>query len=173
MTAGGIGDAAADVGEHRERWIHQDDGRHDRPIEMIIDLHRIEARDRNIRKEVGEQAGAGVRELVQDERAAGDVGQHREQSGAGGGLEHTVARHDGSGGECGQAERQRCRELLEVLALFRAPRMGGKKIGDFRERRQCGAGCPCFAQDRLAVLAQEHHGRGLAGVVARLPVPGA
>jgi hypothetical protein len=37
---------------------------------MIVDLGGVEARDRNGRKEDGEQRGAGLGQFVQDERAA-------------------------------------------------------------------------------------------------------
>ena len=51
--------------------------------------------------------------------------------------------------------------------------MGREKAGDLREHRQRRGRRPGFAEKRLAVFAQEQHGRRLAGVIGGLPVPGA
>jgi hypothetical protein len=43
----GVRHAAIDMGDGRKRRVHQDDARADVGVEMIVDLRRIEARDRN------------------------------------------------------------------------------------------------------------------------------
>src|SRR5437667_236137 len=83
---------------------------------MIVDLCRIEAGDSDAREEKIEQCGAGFRQLVQDQRAAGQFGQNCEQPGAARRLQHPIGRRDGGGCACGQAERNRRRELLERAA---------------------------------------------------------
>ena len=72
-----------------------------------------------------------------------------------------------------QAERDRRRELLEGLALRRTPRMRRQKVGDFRQRERPAAGEPDLRKKRTSVFAEEQDGRRLAGVIGRLPVPGA
>ena len=61
---------------------------------MIVDLGRVEAGDGDIRKEGGQEVGAGVGQLVQHERAAGDLGQDSEKAGASGRLQHAISRRD-------------------------------------------------------------------------------
>ena len=72
-----------------------------------------------------------------------------------------------------EAERDRRRELLERLALFRSARVRRQQGRDLRQhgeqrRRRAGAGTHGGTE-----LAQEQHLRRLAGVVGGLPVPGA
>src|SRR3546814_7445388 len=86
---------------------------------MIVDLGRIEAADRNGRKDRGQKTGAGVGQLVQNERAACNHGQDSEKAGAGGWLQHAVGRRDTRSGQRGNAERKRRRKLLEGLAVLR------------------------------------------------------
>src|SRR3546814_4213782 len=76
-----ISDCSSDVcsSDLRERRVHHDDGGYDASVEMIVDLGRIEAADRNGRKERGQKTGAGVGQLVQNERAACNHGQDREE----------------------------------------------------------------------------------------------
>ena len=64
-------------------------------------LRRIEARDGNGRKEGGDEGGAGIGQLVEDQCAAGDLGQDGEQAGAGRGLQDAIGRRDGCGGQRG------------------------------------------------------------------------
>jgi hypothetical protein len=47
-----------------------------------MDLRRIEAGDRKGRKEGGEEIGPGVGQLVEDQTAAGDFGEDRQEAGA-------------------------------------------------------------------------------------------
>ncbi len=54
MAERGVCNSALDIRHDRERRIHQHDARYDRGIEVIVDLGRVEAGDRNGRKEGGE-----------------------------------------------------------------------------------------------------------------------
>ena len=98
---------------------------------MIVDLGRVEAGDGNGRKKKGQQAGAGVGQLVEDERAAGDLGEDGEEAGARRRFQHPVGRSHGRSLGRDQAERDRRRELLEGLALRGPARMCRQKTGDF------------------------------------------
>jgi hypothetical protein len=88
MAICGVGYAAFDIGHCGERRVHQHDAGRDGGIEMIVDLGRVETGDGNGREEKRQQAGAGVGQLVEDERAAGDLGEDGEQAGAGRRLQH-------------------------------------------------------------------------------------
>lgn len=107
MPISGVGHAAADIGHHRERRVHDDDARHGGAIEMVVDLGRIEACERNGRKESGEKIGAGLRQLIEVERGAGNLGEDREQTGPGGGFEHAIGRPQRCRRQCGEAQRDR------------------------------------------------------------------
>ena len=142
-------------------------------IEVIVDLGGVEARDGDGRKEGGEQRRPGLGQLVQHERAAGDLGQDGEEAGSGRRLQHAVRRPDGGCGQGREAERGRRRELLEGLALGGAAGVGREKAGDLGQGGKPGSRRVGFAEQRLSVFAEEEDGRGLAGVIGRLPVPGA
>ena len=120
-----------------------------------------------------EQPGAGLGQFVQDERAAGQLGEDGEQAGAGRRLQHEIGGRDRGGGGGGEAERDRRRELLKRLALFGAARVGGEKARDLRQHRQHGGRRSGARAHGGTELAQEQDGRRLAGVVGGLPVPGA
>jgi hypothetical protein len=83
MAISGVGHAAVDIRHCGEWRVHQHDGKRHRSVEMIVDLRRIEATDGDAGKEVVEERGARVGQLVQHERAAGDLGQDGEKPGAG------------------------------------------------------------------------------------------
>src|SRR3546814_8673883 len=55
MAIGRVSHSTRDVRHHRERRVHHDDGGYDASVEMIVDLGRIEAADRNGRKERGQK----------------------------------------------------------------------------------------------------------------------
>lgn len=142
------------------------------PEVSAISGARAEA-DGNGRKERGEQIGAGLGQLVENEIAAADLREDREQARAGRGLQHPVGGRERCGGQGRQTERDRRRELLKGLRLLGPARVGRQQPGDLGQRgepcsRRCG-----FAEKRLSVLAQKQDGRRFAGVVGRFPVPGA
>ena len=114
--------APVDIGERRERRVHQNDGGADAGTEVVVDLGRVEARDAGSGKR-WPRARRALGEFVEDERGAGKLGEDREQARAGRRLQHAVGRCDR--GRSGRHERQRERrgELLEGLALLRASRM--------------------------------------------------
>lgn len=171
MAERGFGHAALDIRQHGKWRIHEHDGRNHGRIEMIVDLGRVEAGDGQGRKEGREQPGAHLGQLVEDERAAGDLGQNGEEAGPGRGFEHTVGRGDRGGGHCRQAKRDRGRELLEGLRFLGAAGMRRQQQGDSGQQRQAvgrGAG---LTQQRLSVFADEQHRRRLARLVCGFPVP--
>jgi hypothetical protein len=139
---------------------------------MIVDLRCVEARDCDGREEGGEEAGAGLRQFVEDQRRARNLGQDGEQTSPGGRFEHAIGRCDGSRARRDESERDGRRELLERLAFKGAAGVRGKQTGDFCDQRQGSGRRAGFVQKRFAVFAEEENGRCLAGVVGQLPVPG-
>ena len=171
MPEGGVSDASLDIRQHRERRVHENDGREESRIKVIVDLGCVEARDGKGRKEEGEKIGAGVGKLVEQERAPGDLGQNGEKPGAGRGLQHAVGGRDRRGDRRRQAERDWRRELLEALrhvGTARVRRHQPDDLGELRQDRLRRAG---FAEKRLSVFAQHEDGRDLACLVGRFPVP--
>ncbi|CEG06714.1 hypothetical protein BN961_00084 [Afipia felis] len=138
---------------------------------MVVDLSRVEARDGQSRKEGREKRGARLGQLVEHERAAGDLGQDGEESGAGRGLQHAVGRRNRGGCHRCNAQRNRRREPLEGLRFLRAARVRRHQAGDLDELRQDRRRVAGFTEKRLSVFAQKEDGRGFAGVIGRLPVP--
>jgi len=62
-----VGHAPIDMGDRRERRVHQHDARDDAGIEMIVDLRGVEACRGGGGKEPVENAGSGVGKLVKSE----------------------------------------------------------------------------------------------------------
>ena len=133
-------------------------------------------------EEMGQEAGAHGRDLVEmqggggvaAERALGHYGQH---AGAGGGLQHGIARPDRGSLERGIGERQRRRELLEADLVLGALGVRGLQGGDRGQHGEHaagtvrpGAGLPAHG---AAVTLDEQHDGGLGGLVGVLPYPGA
>ena len=102
----------ADTGNTRRRgeWrVHQDDGRPD-ARQMVGDVLGVVAGDGGAGKQLAEEPGARIRDLVQMKRAGGPVaeralGHDGQHAGAGGGFEHDIAGADGGGPERGIGER--------------------------------------------------------------------
>jgi hypothetical protein len=168
-----VGATPVDMGERRERRVHQHHGGRGAGVEMVVDAGGIEARDADIREEMAEQAGARLGELVQDERGAGKLGEDGEQPGAGRRLEDMVGGDNRRGRARDEGQRNRRRELLQLLALDRAPRVAGEQPRHPGEHRQQRGGRSGARRHGAAVLAQEQHRGRLAGVVGALPVPAA
>jgi hypothetical protein len=139
----------------------------------IVDLGGVEARDGHGRKEGGKQRRPGLGQLVQDKRTAGDLGQDGEEAGSGRRLQHAVRRPDGGSGQGREAERGRRGELLEGLALGGAAGVGREKASDLDQGGKAQSRRVGFTEQRLSIFAEEEDGRGLAGIIGRLPVPGA
>lgn len=173
MAEGCVGDPALNMGHDREGRVHQNDGRDRVRVEVVIDLCRIEPRDVDARKKRVKEAGTHLGEFVEHQRAARDFGEDGEQARAGGRFEHAIRR-----GDCGCRGRGKGKwhgggELLESLHLFGAARMRRQKGCDLRQKGQACRRRSGFADQRLPVFAEHEHGGGLAGLVSRLPVPGA
>ena len=118
-----------------------------------------------------EQRRASLGQLVQHQRAAGDLGENGEQPDASGRLQHAVGRRNACGRAGRNAKRDRGRELLERLALHGAARMGGEEVRDLRQHRQQGGRRTGSTEKRLAVFADEEDRHRLAGVVGGFPIP--
>jgi hypothetical protein len=119
----------------------------------------------------GEQIGAGVGQLVEEKRAAADLGENGEQARAGRGLQHDVGQRDRCRRHRRKAEWRGCRELLHRLALFGAAGVRRQQAGDLRQGGEPRSRRRGFAEKRLSVFAEEEDGRGLAGVVGGFPAP--
>ena len=133
-----------------------------------------------LRKQLGQKPRPRLRVFVEMEIAGDGVAEralrhHRQHPGAGGGLEHDVARPDRGGLERGVGERQRGRELLEPNLLFRAPGVGGLQRGDGFQHRQHAArpAVAGVAAHAPAVALHEDHDGRLGGLVGVLPDPAA
>ena len=173
MAQRGVRHATVDVGQRRERRVHQHDARQEMRVEVIVNLRRVESGGANVREQPVEQAGAGLGQFVEDKRSAREFGQNGEQAGPGRRFQHAVGWRDRSCRAGGKPQRDRRRELLERLALLGAARMGGEKARDLRQHRQHGGGRCGLNADGRAEFAQEEHRRRLAGVIGGLPVPDA
>src|SRR3546814_18791270 len=103
---------------------------------MIVDLGGIEAGHGDGREQVAEQVGAGLRQLVEHQRSASELGEDGEQAGPGRGLQHTVGRRDRGGGAGRKSKGDRRRELLKRLALFGAAGLSGEKARALGQRQQ-------------------------------------
>ena len=163
MPVCGVSDTSAHIRHDREWRVHQHHGWDSIRGEMIVDLGGVEAGDGKGRKERGETIGAGLGEFIED----------RHEAGAGRGFQHHVVGHDRGCRQCGQAEWQRGRELLEVLAFLRPTGLRGQESRDFRQD-----GAPCslrcgFTEKCFSVFAQEQHRGDLAGFIGQFPVPSA
>ncbi len=107
MAKRGVRHAAIDMRNRRKGRVHQDDARADVGVEMIVDLRRIEARDRKAGEKPGEKPRAGIGQFVEGERAASELREDRKKARAGGGLQNKVGRRDRGGGRGAEAERDR------------------------------------------------------------------
>ena len=61
VAQGGVGHAAIDVRERRERRVHQHDARNDAGVEMIVDLRGVEAGDGDTGEQMAPAARRGSR----------------------------------------------------------------------------------------------------------------
>ena len=129
MAQGGVGDAALDMGTGREGRIHQDDGRAERHGEVVVDVSGIVLTDGSVGEDPAQEGGAMIGKLVEDQARAGELGMDGEQAGAGGRFQHRVGGSQRSGAGGDMRDRQRCRQLLQGLALRRALRVGRQQRG--------------------------------------------
>ena len=171
MADRGFGKTALDMRRGREGRVHQHHARPDRGIETVVDLLGVVPGDSDVAEQAGEQSGARVGDLVQREPRFGELGEDRQQSGAGRRFEHEVGR--GQRGRFGgdKAERDRRRELLEVFGFLGAAGLRRQTSGKPRRasrasRRRAGAGAHGVAE-----FAQEQHLRRFERFVGVFPHP--
>jgi hypothetical protein len=92
----------------RERRVHQHHARPQRAIEMVMDVGGVMPGDGETGKELAQQSGASLRQLVQDEPAIRQLGEDGEQARPCRRLEHEVGRSHRScrGGNEGELDRR-------------------------------------------------------------------
>ena len=173
MADRGFGKAALDMRRGRKGRVHQHHARPDRRIEPVVDLLGIVAGDFDAAEQAAEQSGAGVGDLVQREPRFGEFGKDRQQAGAGRGFEDEIGRCQRGrfGGD--KAERDRRRELLEMLGFLRAAGLRRQPRGEPRQHLEHRGGRAGTRAHRGAEFAQEHHLRRFQRLVGVLPHPGA
>jgi hypothetical protein len=139
---------------------------------MVVDVSGVMPGHRDTGKELVQQPGANLGQLVQYETAACELRENREQPGPSRGLEHDVGRPDCGrrGGSEGKLDRRG--ELLQCLALLRSACMGRQKNSHLAQHLQHARGRRSLDADGWTELAEEQDSRGLTGVVRCLPVPG-
>ena len=177
----GVAGDAVDTGRRRKRRVHQHHGRPD-VVQAVGDSLGVERRHHGLREQPGEEARPRAGVFVEVECTRRPVAQralrhHRQHAGAGGGLQHDVARADGGGLKRGIGERQRRRELLEPDLLLGAPGVGGLQRRDHLQHRQHAArpvrtGAAGAAHAAAVALHEEHHGR-FGSLIGVLPDPAA
>jgi hypothetical protein len=74
----------------------------------------------------GEQIGAGVGQLVEEKRAAADLGENGEQARAGRGLQHDVGQRD----RCRHRRKAEWRGRRELLHRLASPSGGCASAAD-------------------------------------------
>ncbi len=83
MAQSGVRHGAVDMRRGRERRVHQHDARAYGIVEMVVDMSCVAACRRDTGKEPPEQSRAGLRQLVQGQSAARELGEDGEQARAG------------------------------------------------------------------------------------------
>ena len=141
---------------------------------MVVDVGGVVPGDGDAGKELAEQSGARLGELVQDEPAPASSAKMASSPVPAEGSSTTIGGRDrgGRGGDEGRA-----RSAWRTAAAPGSPRSGAYAWAEARRpcasigstpRRRRG-----LRADGWAELAQEQDRRRLAGVVGGLPVPGA
>jgi hypothetical protein len=173
VPEGGVGDAALDMNRRRERRVHQHHRRTHAAVEVIVNMRGVKAADRRCREQRVEQSAAGFGEFVQRQLCACEFGEHRQQAGPCRGFQHQIGSRDRRGGRGGEAECDRCRELLKRLGFLRAPCLRRRQRRELAEHGEKSGGRSRAGTHGGAELAQEQNLRRLRGFVGELPIPGA
>src|SRR5215831_62983 len=87
----------------REWRVHQHDARHDAGVEVVVDVGSVKLCCRDGSKELGENTGAAVGELVENKGCAGQFSEDGKKASAGRRWKHDVRlseRGRGAGHEC-------------------------------------------------------------------------
>ena len=167
------GDAALHVGRGREGRVHEDDAWAHGLGQIVVNLLGVEARDGDGREQQREQIGACLGDLVERERCAVKLGEDGELPGSGRGFEHQIGGRDRGRERGDEAKLDGRRELLELLAFFRAARVGRRERGEPAQHVEQPRVRARASAHRGEVAAQEEQLRCLARLVGVLPDPGA
>ena len=138
---------------------------------MVVDLLGVVPGDGNVAEQAAEQAGASVGDLVQGALRFGELGEDRQQSGAGRRFQNDVAggQRSGLGGD--KAECQRRRELLEVFGFLRAAGLRREPPGNAGQHLEHRHGRTGARTHRAAEFAQEQDLGRFEGLVGVFPHP--
>ena len=138
---------------------------------MVVDLLGVVPGDGNVAEQAAEQAGARVGDLVQGALRFGELGEDRQQAGAGRRFQNDVAggQRSGLGGD--KAECQRRRELLEVFGFLRAAGLRREPSGEAGQHFEHRRGRARARAHRAAEFAQEQDLGRFEGFVRVLPHP--
>ena len=173
MAEGCAAHRAVDMGHCREGRVHQHEAWPDIVGEMVMDLRGIEGGDGAVGEKRGQQGGARVGKLIEDERRAGEFGEGGEKPRTGRRLQHAVRSDDARRHGGDEAERKRRRELLHGLALLGAARVGRQQPHELLQHGEALDRIGSARPHRVAELAQEQELGRLAGIVGVLPLPDA
>ena len=173
MADGRVAHAPLDIGRRGEGRIHQHANRRDARVEIIVDLLGVEAGDRRLRKQRRKHGVASFGELVERERGSRDLGMDGKKSGARRRLEHDLSGAHLRGEAQEKAKAERRRELLELVAFLRTPRVRRQQGGEAFQHGKIAGGTGSLLQHARAIFAQEQNGGRFRGFVGVLPQPGA
>ena len=157
----------------RERWVHQHDTRHDAGIEVVVDVRGVKPGRGDGGKKLREDAGTALGKFVENERGAGEFSEDGKKAGAGRRLQNDVGGGD-RGSDAGDVcQSNRRGELLKGFTFLGPPCLCRKEARNPQQHRQHGGRRRRLGAHGGAIPSQEQDGRRLAGVIGRLPVPGA
>ena len=142
-----------------------------RGVEMVMDLLGVVAGDRDIAEQAAEQPGAGLGDLVEGKARFRQLGEDRQHAGAGRRFENDVAGGQRCGLGGGKAERDRRRELLEVLGFLGAAGLRREPPSEAGQHLEHRRGRARARAHRAAEFAQEQDLGRFEGFVGVLPHP--
>jgi len=103
-------------------------------MEPVVDLLGVVAADLKAAEKTGEQPGARVGDFVERQPRFRELGEDRQQAGAGRRFEGQVGRRQPCRFGGGEAERDRGRELLELFGFLRTPGLRRQACGGSASR---------------------------------------
>jgi hypothetical protein len=132
-AVGGLALALNPTRRRRERRVHDDNRRHGRARQDVVQLLRVLPGHRRVGKEGRQQLPAPRGQLVEDQVGAGELGPNGKVAGAGGRLQHDVVGTDVGDPVRDERQRRRGRELLELVHLLVAAGLGRQTLHQARE----------------------------------------
>ena len=138
---------------------------------MVVDLLGVVPGDRNVAEQPAEQSGAGLGDLVQGKPGFGELGEDRQQPGAGRRFEHEVGRGQRRRLGSDKAECDRRRELLEVFGFLRAAGLRREPFGETGQHFEHCRWRTRARAHRAAEFAQEQDLGRFERLVGVLPYP--